>query len=101
MSYREQIQPILSDRCVRCHGTETSRGKIVLTSYETLMSSRTVSGKRPLVVSGNISESWLYILSATTQPHFRMPPDTSSVTPLPKKDLDLIGKWILQGAPNN
>jgi hypothetical protein len=98
VSFREQIQPILNDRCVRCHGTEKPLGKIVLTSYENLMSSRTVPGKKPLVIPGKASESWLYILCATNQPHFRMPPDTSSVTPLPKKELEVLAKWIMQGA---
>lgn len=101
VSFREQIQPILNNRCVRCHGAEKAIGKIALTSYENLMSSRTVSGKKPLVIPGNASESWLYILSATNQPHFRMPPDTSSITPLPKSELDILAKWIMQGAKND
>jgi len=101
VSYRDQIQPILNERCVRCHGAEIAHGKIVLTSYETLTESRTVSGKKRLVVPENASESWLYILSATNQPHFRMPPDSSSFTPVPKNELELLANWIAQGAKNN
>ena len=101
VSFRTQIQPILNDRCVRCHGAEQTLGKIVLTSYESVMTSRTHPGKKRLVVPDTLSESWLYILSATDQPHYRMPPDTSKVTPLPKTELDLMARWILQGAKNN
>ena len=101
VSFREEIQPIVNNRCVKCHGSEQASGKVVLTSFENLMSSRTVYGKKPLVASGNPSESWLYILCATDQPHFRMPPDTSHLTPLPKKELELLARWIVQGAPNN
>jgi len=101
VSFREDIQPILANRCVKCHGTGIAEGNIVLTSYETLMASRTISGKKPLVISEKPGESWLYILSATNQPHFRMPPDTTNLTPLPQQELELISRWITQGAKNN
>ena len=101
VSFREQIQPILQTRCAKCHGEENAAGKIVLTSYEAVMNARTVKGKKPLVVSENLSESWLYVLSGTDQPHFRMPPDTSRITPLPKDELQALDKWIMQGAKNN
>lgn len=101
VSFREEIQPILNSRCAKCHGSEQASGRVVLTSFENLMSSHTVHGKKPLVTSGNPSESWLYILCATDQPHFRMPPDTSHITPLPKKELEVLAKWIAQGAVNN
>lgn len=101
VSFREQIQPILQTKCASCHGDESAEGKIVLTSYEAVMNSRTVKGKKPLVVPENLSESWLYVLSGTDQPHFRMPPDTSHITPLPKDELLALGRWILQGAKNN
>ncbi len=101
VSYREQIQPILSSRCVMCHGTDNAAGKIMLTSYENVMGSRTIHGKKPLVVSGDAAQSWLYILSRTNQPHVRMPPDTSAEKPLPEDEVQLIGKWIMQGAKDN
>lgn len=101
VSYREQIQPILNNRCVSCHGAEKAAGAIVLTSYENLMNARATRLKKPIVVAGNLSESWLYLTCGTDQPHFRMPPDTSRITPVPKDEVELIGKWILQGAKNN
>ncbi len=101
VSFRENIQPILNERCVKCHSTEVAGGKINLTSYDALMESRTVRGKKPLVIPEKVGESWLYILSATTQPHFRMPPDTTALPPLPKEELGLIARWISQGAKNN
>jgi len=101
VSYRDQIQPILNNRCVSCHGTERAEGKIVLTSYETLMSSRIFPGKKPLVTAGEYRKSWLYILCSTDQTHYRMPPDTLDLTLLPKAELLLISEWITQGANNN
>lgn len=101
VSFREQVQPVLQARCVSCHGADNAAGKIVLTSYESVMASRTVKGKQPIVVPENLPESWLYVLAGTDQPHFRMPPDTSRATPLPKGEVELLGKWITQGAKNN
>ena len=101
VSFREQVRPVLQARCVSCHGDNNAAGKIVLTSYESVMASRTVKGKKPLVVPENLPESWLYVLAGTDQPHFRMPPDTSRATPLPKGEVELLGKWIMQGAKNN
>jgi len=101
VSYREQIQPILNSRCTQCHGTEITRGKINVASYASFMSSRTVSGKEPLVVPGSPYQSRLYILCETNQPHFRMPPDTSSITPLPAAELDQLRHWITEGAKDN
>jgi hypothetical protein len=101
ISFHEQIQPILNSQCVKCHGGEVTRGKIVLTSYESLMKSRTVPGKKPLVAAPEPAKSWLYIVCATNQPHYRMPPDTSTVVALPKEQLQLLAKWIEEGAKEN
>ena len=101
VSYSNQIQPILNSRCVSCHGTEKAEGKIVLTSYETLMRSRIPHGKKPLVTPGDYKTSWLYISCSTTQPQYHMPPDTAQLTMLPKEELLLISEWIAQGANNN
>jgi hypothetical protein len=101
VSYREQIQPILNERCIRCHSAENPMGKIVLTSYETLVASKTVSGKGALFLAGEPQDSRLYILCATNQSHFRMPPDTTTITPLSPKDLEVLRDWIRQGGKNN
>jgi hypothetical protein len=101
VSYREQIQPILTARCVSCHGPELARDKIRMESYQELMNSKTRSGKQPLVTPGNLEQSRLYVLCSTTQPQFRMPPDTSHRTPLPKEELVLLSRWIMQGAKEN
>jgi hypothetical protein len=101
VSYQQQIQPVLNARCVACHGAENPAANIVLTSYDNLVKSRILPGKKPLVIPGNYLKSWLYILCATDQPHYRMPPDTLNQTLLPKHELELIANWIAQGAKND
>jgi len=101
VSFKEHIQPMLTERCVRCHSDEHPMGKIVLTSYERLMGSKTVSGKGPLFLAGDPQESRLYILCATSQSHFRMPPDSTTITPLSIKELEMLRDWIRQGGKDN
>ena len=101
VSYRDQIQPILNTQCVQCHNAELSRGRVMLQSYEDVMNARTYPGKKPLVVAQEPAKSWLYIVCATDQPHYRMPPDTSTVVALPQDQLRLLAKWIQEGAKQN
>ncbi|HTO92760.1 MAG TPA: c-type cytochrome domain-containing protein [Bacteroidota bacterium] len=101
VSFKEQIQPILNARCVQCHGNDVARGKIVMASYAAFMTSHTISGKEPLVIPGNPYQSRLYILCSTNQPHFRMPPDTSTVVQLSPDELELLRHWITEGAKDN
>jgi hypothetical protein len=101
VSFQAQIQPILNDRCVSCHNAEKAPDRIVLTSYDSLMNSQATRWKKPIVVPGKPSESWLYLVCETDQQHFRMPPDTERIDNIPKNEVVLIGKWILQGAKNN
>ena len=101
VSFHDDIQTILNSRCVKCHGTDNPAAKIALISYEALMNSKIPKWKKPIVVPGDPSESWLYLSSGTTQAHFRMPPDTLGYVPLNAQEVELIGKWIQQGAKNN
>jgi hypothetical protein len=101
VSYTAKIQPILNQRCVSCHTAERAEGKILLTSYDAMMASRILPGKKPLVIPGDYMKSWLYILSTTNQAHYRMPPDSASQGLIPKEEAALIAEWIAQGALNN
>jgi hypothetical protein len=101
VSFRAQIQPILNNRCISCHSAANAPDRIVLASYDSLISSKATRWKKPIVVPGKPSESWLYLVCESDQLHFRMPPDTSRIVSVPKDEVVLIGKWIFQGAKNN
>ena len=101
VSFAGKIQPILNSRCVSCHSAERAEGNIILTSYPDLIASRILPGKKPIVIPGDHLKSWLFILSSTNQAHYRMPPDTSNQSLLPKEEIALIADWIKQGALNN
>ncbi len=101
ISYRNDIQPVLNQRCVQCHGTQNPAANIVLTSYDSLMNAKVTKWKKPIVIAGNAPESWLYLSCGTTQSHFRMPPDTLGMAALNEKEIETIGRWIQQGAKDN
>ena len=101
VSFHNDVLPILDDRCAQCHGMVNPEANVVLTSYDSVMSARVTKWKKPIVVPGKPSESWIYLRSGTTQIHFRMPPDSSRIKPLSEKEVDLLGRWILEGAKNN
>ncbi len=101
VSFKTQIQPILTARCTSCHSGEKPRGKISLASYASMMSAKAVSGKGPLVIPGGPYQSRLYIVCSTNQPQFRMPPDTTKIPALSTDELTLLIKWINQGAKDN
>jgi uncharacterized membrane protein len=101
VSYAGKVQPILNSRCVSCHSAQRAEGHIVLSSYTDLMASRILPGRKPVVIPGDHLKSWLFILCSTNQAHYRMPPDTSNQSLLPKEEITLIADWIKQGAMNN
>jgi uncharacterized membrane protein len=101
VSFQSDIQPVLNQRCTQCHSVQNPSANIVLTSYDSVMSAKVTKWKKPIVIAGNASESWLYLSCGTTQSHFRMPPDTLGLGALNDKEIELIGRWIQQGAKNN
>ena len=101
VSYAKQVQPILNERCLKCHGDVDPRGKVVLTSYAAFMNSRTASSGQPLAYPGRPDDSRLYMLVVSNQPNFRMPPDTSGMPQMTGEEAALLRAWILQGAKDN
>ena len=92
--YANQVQPILTQRCVSCHGG----GSQNFSNYNTLMASTSPQYGSNVVVAGNAANSPLYD-KLLPNPKFgsRMPQGSS----LTNAQIDLIGRWINEGAQNN
>ena len=84
ISYAGQIQPILNQSCVRCHG---SSGGLSLSSYERLMAG---GDGGPAVVPGDPENSLLLRYVTGPRPHL-----------LGQEQIDTLVRWILEGALNN
>ena len=91
--FRNVILPLIQSSCgsTNCHDQNSSE-KRPLISYNTIRQSG-------YVVSGNANKSEMYKKLTETNPQDRMPP--APKTPLSQAQINLIKKWIDQGAKDN
>lgn len=99
VDFNFQIRPILSDRCFKCHGPDekTRKAKLRLdveTGARQILGS---SGQRVSFAPRNLeaSEAWRRIV--TQDAGDKMPPPESRLS-LSASEMELIRKWIEQGA---
>lgn len=93
MSFSKDVLPIFQSKCIACHGLVISFKGVSLTSYEAVMN--TVVEGQPIVRPGDPNSSLLLqvLLRGTSV----MPPTGQ----LPEGKINLIEKWIAQGAQDN
>lgn len=92
VDYRRDIQPILANRCYACHGPDGAKRQADLR-----LDVRKVA-VRDAIVPGKASESPLVERISSRDPGERMPPPNSKLPPLSAHEVDLIRRWIDQGA---
>jgi hypothetical protein len=93
VSFIHDVAPIFKEACFGCHGAKNPKGKLDMTRYEKLLAGGT---KDFVVVPGKPDESYLIdVLVATDKK--RMPP-LETGDPLPKDKIEIITRWIQQGA---
>jgi hypothetical protein len=93
VDFVKDIQPILQQQCVKCHGEEKQKGKLRLDSREAALK----GGKAgPALVEGDAEKSEMVRrISLPKSDDDFMP---SEGEPLPKAQVDRIKEWINQGA---
>jgi hypothetical protein len=86
--FRENVQPILTGKCLACHGSDKKKGKLDLTRRATVL----VGGQSgPAIVPGKPADSLLLQRLSTGE----MPPQN----PLSQEQIAAFKKWIEAGAP--
>ncbi len=91
MDFYREIKPVLDAKCGKCHGPETKKGKLDLSTEATIIA----GGKSgPVVVMGNPAQSPLY--RRITDKQDPMPPAEEAM-PLTSDEIKAIEEWILQG----
>jgi WD40 repeat protein len=92
VSYDKDIEPLFYKKCTVCHSGKELKGKLDLSSYETLMKGGQ-RGQSVIPAKGN--ESLIYKLVHREMKPFMPPKGEDPVTP---EELALIKLWIDQGA---
>ncbi len=93
VSFISDVAPILKENCFACHDSKKRKGKLDMTTYESL---RKGGDKDEPIVPGKPEESLMYqFISATGSS--RMPPKDSG-DGLRKEKIAVIGQWIREGA---
>jgi WD40 repeat protein len=87
------VAPILKESCFGCHGAKNPKGKLDMTRYASLCRGGT---KEDVIVPGKPEDSYL-IDALTATGKQRMPPLESGDV-LPRAKIDLIARWIKEGA---
>src|SRR5690349_18763269 len=93
VSFINEVAPILKEKCFGCHGAKNPKGKLDMTKYETFRKGGT---KDDPIAPGNPDDSYI-MMALTATDKKRMPPKESG-DPLPQQQIELIERWIAEGA---
>ncbi|MDO8968815.1 PSD1 and planctomycete cytochrome C domain-containing protein [Algoriphagus sp.] len=99
ISYNFHIRPILSDKCFACHGPDANKREADL-RLDTEVGAFTALKESPgkfALVAGNLEKSEVYHRISSTDPGEMMPPPESNLS-LNEEEIELIKRWIEQGA---
>jgi len=92
--FENDVLPILISNCAKsgCHDAASHQDGVTLTDYNSIINTGDIRPGRP----GN---SKVFEMITETDPDKRMPPPGN--TPLSQAEIDIIQKWIVQGALKN
>ncbi len=94
VDFTREVQPLLAERCLRCHGMDKHENEVRLDQRESLLRER---DGWAVVVPGSLAGSELWYRVAEADEDERMPPADSG-PPLTAEQKDLLRRWIEEGA---
>lgn len=99
VSYNFHIRPILSDKCFACHGPDANKreANLRLDTEAGAFAALTDSPGKYALVKGKPNLSEVYHRITSQDPTLLMPPPASNLS-LTESEIQLITKWIEQGA---
>jgi len=100
IDFNRDIRPILSNRCHKCHGPDEKQRK---GGTDGLRLDRREGATADLggyaaIVPGNLEKSALVQRITSRDPDERMPPKETGKS-LSPREIDLLKRWVAQGAP--
>src|SRR5262245_33354747 len=96
ISFNEQIQPILSQNCYPCHGSDKAsrKGELRLDRPEFAFAPRK---NGPVIVREALDQSPLIQRIESNNDKFRMPPPEAHTHPT-AAEVAVLRRWVLEGA---
>ncbi|HXX95112.1 MAG TPA: c-type cytochrome domain-containing protein [Planctomycetota bacterium] len=93
ISFMKDVLPLFNNYCTSCHDGKMKKAGLDMTSYATAAK----GGKGGKIwTAGNPAKSSIITQVSGDKP--KMPPKSQ---PMTKDEIDLVTKWIMQGALNN
>ncbi|MBX7071937.1 MAG: hypothetical protein K1X71_02210 [Pirellulales bacterium] len=93
VSFKNQIAPLLINKCLACHGEQDPKGEYQIHTFERVLKDG-YSGS-PVISAGKPDESELLRLIASEEPEERMPKEADPLSP---EQVALVRRWIEEGA---
>ncbi|HVU89582.1 MAG TPA: DUF1553 domain-containing protein [Pirellulales bacterium] len=93
VNFRTEIQPILAQRCYRCHGPDQAKGGLRLNSRDAAFAA--LESGQHAVVPGQPHESALIERVTSADEGTRMPPEGKPLSP---EQIAVLRAWIASGA---
>jgi len=99
ISYKADVQPLLDHYCGECHvagGEGTKKSGLIVGSYDSVMKGTKFGA---VVKPGDtLTSAMIMLVEGRADPSIKMPHGKAS---LPKEKIEVLKKWIEQGAKNN
>ena len=93
LSFNRYVRPVLSDRCLACHGPDSAKREA------DLRLERRESAVASAIIPGDPESSELIRRVRSTDPELMMPPADSHKLRLTDPQLEVLERWIKEGAP--
>lgn len=99
VSYNFDIRPILSDKCLACHGPDANKREagLRLDDPESAFHALKDNPSAHAIIAGEPQRSEVFLRISTKDTNKLMPPPSSNLK-LSAREIALIEKWIKQGA---
>ena len=91
LRFDRDVRPILSDKCIRCHGPDAEQRK------SQLRLDKENVAKKIAIVPGNAQQSELVVRITSNDPDARMPPPDSNKQ-LTAEEIATLTRWVDEGA---
>lgn len=100
VSYNFNIRPIFSDKCFKCHGPDANKRQagLRLDIAEDAFKALKDNPRSHAFVPGDPPSSEVFVRITSEDSSVMMPPPASNLKRLTPHEIDLVKKWIKQGA---